>query len=152
MSEAAQSPRLLIVRPQSSLSSTDSKLVSRDPQEKCDGPRSPTAVVRQGWLQRDSADCTHKHWSPTTSSAILSQSHGSVTTTLESNCQLDRHLARFCFLNLYQSHFVMFPLTPESRYQFRQTWESEHSSGANLFTFPVPDWLCMSPTACLKTV
>ena len=31
MCEAAQSPRLLIVRPQSSLSSTDSKLESRDP-------------------------------------------------------------------------------------------------------------------------
>ena len=43
MCEAAQSPRLLIVRPQSSLSSTDSKLVSRDPpREKCDSP-SPVA-------------------------------------------------------------------------------------------------------------
>ena len=79
VSEAAQSPRLLIVRPQSSLSSTDSKLVSRDPlREKCDGPRSPTAVARRGWLERDSADRTHKHWSPTTSSAIFSQSTGPV--------------------------------------------------------------------------
>ena len=79
VSEAAQSPRLLIVRPQSSLSSTDSKLVSRDPlREKCDGPRSPTAVARRGWLERDSADRTDKHWSPTTSSAILSQSTGPV--------------------------------------------------------------------------
>ena len=109
-------------------------------------------MVRRGWHKRDSADRTYKQWSPTTSSAILSQSHGSVTTTLESNCQFGRHLARFCFLNLFLSHFVMFPLTPESNYQFCQTWESEHSSGANLVTFQVPGWVCMSPTTCLKTV
>ena len=52
MCEAAQSPRLLIVRPQSSLSSTDSKLVSRDPpREKCDSP-SPVAWFITHFLKK----------------------------------------------------------------------------------------------------
>ena len=106
MCEAAQSPRLLIVRPQSSLSSTDSKLVSRDPpREKCDSPSPVLKKLRQSFgvqppkpvdvalslipQVRVLESCYQSFWE-------------SFTSTLESNCQVARRLAHFASRNIHR--------------------------------------------------
>ena len=78
---------------------------------------------------------TAQPWSLTASSAFPSMSSDrslrSIMTTLESNCQFSRRVARFWFQNLCISQPVMFLPTLESNFQLCRARDQrfKHSSG-----------------------
>ena len=118
------------------MTSTKPPVTSRSPPHgKCDEPRSPTAEVHRGWLTRASAEHAH------------SVSRGPTASSV------GPYLARLWFLKplpIPPRHVpadtgVQLPVLSSRGTTSTFEW-------AKFLTFQVPDWFCMSPTPCLKSV